>query len=185
MRPVPVFPDYLVKIVIPASRAILKPAVIYRCVSLNFLLVCQTQAIVGPINSEKRESELEDEGCPRACGSSPTVRHWWRGVYAGVASACAVRFSVPVGGDGSEKCAWEFQWEIVASGVAVGSVQQGSPAALGIDSLVKPWCSSYVCNVSLTHTNKTPSLQPPPELGFAQPPLAARAWRTTRMTCRL
>lgn len=87
--------------------------------------------------------------------------------------------------NGSEKCAWEFQWEIVASGVAVGSVQQGSPAALGIDSLVKPWCSSYVCNVSLTHTNKTPSLQPPPELGFAQPPLAARAWRTTRMTCRL
>jgi len=34
MRPVPVFPDYLVKLVIPASRAILKPAVIYRCVSL-------------------------------------------------------------------------------------------------------------------------------------------------------
>jgi len=34
MRPVPVFTDYLVKLVIPASRAILKPAVIYRCVSL-------------------------------------------------------------------------------------------------------------------------------------------------------
>jgi len=35
MRPVPVFPDYLVKLVIPASRAILKPAVICRCVSLD------------------------------------------------------------------------------------------------------------------------------------------------------
>ena len=34
MRPV-LFPDYLVKLVIPASRAILKPAVIYRCVSLT------------------------------------------------------------------------------------------------------------------------------------------------------
>jgi len=34
MQPVPVFPDYLVKLVIPVSRAILKPAVIYRCVSL-------------------------------------------------------------------------------------------------------------------------------------------------------
>ena len=34
MRPVTVFPDYLVKLVIPASRAILKPAVICRCVSL-------------------------------------------------------------------------------------------------------------------------------------------------------
>jgi len=38
MRPVPVFPDYLVKLVIPASRAILKPAVIYRCVSLQLIL---------------------------------------------------------------------------------------------------------------------------------------------------
>jgi len=36
MRPVPVFPDYLVKLVIPASRAILKPAVIYRFVSLIY-----------------------------------------------------------------------------------------------------------------------------------------------------
>ena len=35
MRPVPVFPDYLVKLVIPASRAILKPAAIYRFVSLK------------------------------------------------------------------------------------------------------------------------------------------------------
>jgi len=34
MRPVPVLSDYLVKLVIPASRAILKPAVIYRFVSL-------------------------------------------------------------------------------------------------------------------------------------------------------
>jgi len=34
MRPVPVFPDYLVKLVIPPSLAILKPAVIYRFVSL-------------------------------------------------------------------------------------------------------------------------------------------------------
>jgi len=34
MRPVPVFPDDLVKLVVPASRAILKQAVIYRCVSL-------------------------------------------------------------------------------------------------------------------------------------------------------
>jgi len=34
MRPVPVLPDYLVKLVIPSSRAILKPTVIYRCVSL-------------------------------------------------------------------------------------------------------------------------------------------------------
>jgi len=34
MRPVSVFPDYLVKLVIPASRDILKPAVICRCVSL-------------------------------------------------------------------------------------------------------------------------------------------------------
>ena len=29
MRPAPVFPDYLVKLVISASRAILKPAVIF------------------------------------------------------------------------------------------------------------------------------------------------------------
>ena len=34
MRPVPVLSDYLVKLVIPSSRAILKPAVIYRFVSL-------------------------------------------------------------------------------------------------------------------------------------------------------
>ena len=34
MRPVPVLSDYLVKLVIPASRAILKPVVIYRFVSL-------------------------------------------------------------------------------------------------------------------------------------------------------
>jgi len=34
MRPVSVFPDYLVKLVIPASRAITKPAVICRCVPL-------------------------------------------------------------------------------------------------------------------------------------------------------
>ena len=34
MRPVPVFPDYSVKLVIPASCAILKPAVIDWCVSL-------------------------------------------------------------------------------------------------------------------------------------------------------
>jgi len=39
MRPVPVLSDYLVKLVIPASRAILKPAVIYRFVSLNFTLI--------------------------------------------------------------------------------------------------------------------------------------------------
>ena len=38
MRPVPVLSDYLVKLVIPASRAILKPAVIYRFVSLIFTL---------------------------------------------------------------------------------------------------------------------------------------------------
>jgi len=35
MRPVSVFPDYLVKLVIPASRAITKPAVICRCVPLE------------------------------------------------------------------------------------------------------------------------------------------------------
>jgi len=35
IRPVPVLSDYLVKLVIPASRAILKPAVIYRVVSLR------------------------------------------------------------------------------------------------------------------------------------------------------
>ena len=40
MRPVTVFPDYLVKLVIPASRAILKPAVICRCVSLAILSLC-------------------------------------------------------------------------------------------------------------------------------------------------
>jgi len=34
MRPVTVFPDHLVKLVIPASRTILRPAVIYQCVSL-------------------------------------------------------------------------------------------------------------------------------------------------------
>jgi len=34
MRPVPIFSDYLVKILIPASRAIQKPAVMYRFVSL-------------------------------------------------------------------------------------------------------------------------------------------------------
>ena len=34
MGPVPVLPGYLVKLVIPDSRAILKPAVIYRFVSL-------------------------------------------------------------------------------------------------------------------------------------------------------
>ena len=34
MRPVPVLSDYLEKLVIPASRAILKLAVIYRFVSL-------------------------------------------------------------------------------------------------------------------------------------------------------
>ena len=34
MRPVSVFPDYLVKLVIPPSRAITKPAVICRCVPL-------------------------------------------------------------------------------------------------------------------------------------------------------
>jgi len=34
IRPVPVLSDYLVKLVIPASRTILKPAVIYRVVSL-------------------------------------------------------------------------------------------------------------------------------------------------------
>jgi len=44
------------------------------------------------------EQELKDEGYPRACGNSPAVRHWWRGVYAGSASACVVRFSVE--GDG-------------------------------------------------------------------------------------
>jgi len=35
MRPVPVLLDYLVKLVIPASCAIQKPAVIYRFVSLD------------------------------------------------------------------------------------------------------------------------------------------------------
>jgi len=37
MRPVPVFPDYLVKLVIPASRAITKPAVTCRCVPLPWI----------------------------------------------------------------------------------------------------------------------------------------------------
>jgi len=51
MRPVTVFPDYLVKLVIPASRAILKPAVICRCVSLE---------IVPPISAEIGDHFLLD-----------------------------------------------------------------------------------------------------------------------------
>jgi len=47
MRPVPVFPDYLVKLVIPASRAILKPAVIYRFVSLLFTDIFNFFAVEG------------------------------------------------------------------------------------------------------------------------------------------
>ena len=57
-----------------------------------FIHVC---LYVGRFNIEQ---ELKDEGYPRACGNSPAVRHWWRGVYAGSASACVVRFSVE--GDG-------------------------------------------------------------------------------------
>ena len=44
MRPVSVFPDYLVKLVIPASRAITKPAVICRCVPL-FLAAALTRVM--------------------------------------------------------------------------------------------------------------------------------------------
>jgi len=47
MRPVPVFPDYLVNLVIPAFRAILKPAVIYRCVSLENSSVARIFAKTG------------------------------------------------------------------------------------------------------------------------------------------
>ena len=57
MRPVPVLPDYLVKLVIPASRAILKPAVIYRFVSL----------VGGPLGREITAgtcSLLGNEGTP-------------------------------------------------------------------------------------------------------------------------
>jgi len=50
MRPVPVFPDYLVKLVIPASRAILKPAVVYRFVSLFTTLLIRKRIICGRIN---------------------------------------------------------------------------------------------------------------------------------------
>jgi len=55
MRPVPVFPDYLVKLVIPPSRAILKPAVIYRFVSLFFWLI-----ILDPSTS-KFDKKKEDQ----------------------------------------------------------------------------------------------------------------------------
>ena len=40
MRPVPVFPDYLVKLVMPGSRSLSKPAVICRCVSLVITSFC-------------------------------------------------------------------------------------------------------------------------------------------------
>jgi len=61
MRPVPVFPDYLVKLVIPASRAILKPAVIYQCVSLVTIVsslvlkdaLTGTQAGAGFVSTKK------------------------------------------------------------------------------------------------------------------------------------
>ena len=49
MRPVPVFPDYLVKVVIPVSRAILKPDVIWRCVSLVLLPACVFLCFIKPI----------------------------------------------------------------------------------------------------------------------------------------
>ena len=41
MRPVPVFPDYSVQLVIPASCAISKPAIIDRCVSLLCCSCCR------------------------------------------------------------------------------------------------------------------------------------------------
>ena len=51
MRPLSVFPDYLVKIVIPASRAITKPVVICRCVPLQDIT-----PLAGPIFETKNRA---------------------------------------------------------------------------------------------------------------------------------
>ena len=65
MRPVSVFPDYLVKLVIPASRAITKPAVICRCVPLHS----------GGYITTRTCSLLGNEGTPQISNAS----FWKRG----------------------------------------------------------------------------------------------------------
>ena len=67
MRPVPVFPDCVVKLVIPASRAILKPAVIYRCVSLEIPL---------PKNLSRKIARFFVSKISRASGVRPYGTIW-------------------------------------------------------------------------------------------------------------
>jgi len=77
MRPVPVLSDYLVKLVIPDSRAILKPAVIYRFVSLIISreLSYVNRLHIVPVKSSCTHSELYSfvplAPCPRQMRKCP------------------------------------------------------------------------------------------------------------------
>jgi len=72
MRPVSVFPDYLVKLVIPASRAITKPAVICLCVPLVFSINLRQKIVSGVAQRRvsaplKHSQTANDQTSPLSC----------------------------------------------------------------------------------------------------------------------